>query len=78
MTKRGDRKLQILQTLAELPQQPAPEKIPPRAPAAGPRGMTAFIVEKTFPGFSTGLKLDKLGMRGSNTAELIFQDCEVP
>ena len=47
-------------------------------PAAGSRGMTAFIVEKTFPGFSTGLKLDKLGMRGSNTAELIFQDCEVP
>ena len=47
-------------------------------PAAGPRGMTAFIVEKTFPGFSTGTKLDKLGMRGSNTAELIFQDCEVP
>ena len=47
-------------------------------PAAGPRGMTAFIVEKTFPGFSTGVKLDKLGMRGSNTAELIFQDCEVP
>ena len=47
-------------------------------PAAGSRGMTAFIVEKTFPGFSAGLKLDKLGMRGSNTAELIFQDCEVP
>ena len=47
-------------------------------PAAGSRGMTAFIVEKTFPGFSTGPKLDKLGMRGSNTAELIFQDCEVP
>lgn len=46
--------------------------------AAGSRGMTAFIVEKTFPGFSTGLKLDKLGMRGSNTAELIFQDCVVP
>jgi isovaleryl-CoA dehydrogenase len=46
--------------------------------AAGSRGMTAFIVEKTFPGFSTGIKLDKLGMRGSNTAELIFQDCEVP
>ena len=46
--------------------------------AAGSRGMTAFIVEKTFPGFSTGPKLDKLGMRGSNTAELIFQDCEVP
>ena len=47
-------------------------------PAAGSRGMTAFIVEKTFPGFSTGPKLDKLGMRGSNTAELIFRDCEVP
>ena len=47
-------------------------------PAAGSRGMTAFIVEKTFPGFSTGVKLDKLGMRGSNTAELIFQECEVP
>ena len=47
-------------------------------PAAGSRGMTAFIVEKTFPGFSAGLKLDKLGMRGSNTAELVFQDCEVP
>ncbi|MEI7714069.1 MAG: isovaleryl-CoA dehydrogenase, partial [Rhodospirillales bacterium] len=46
--------------------------------AAGSRGMTAFIVEKSFPGFSTGIKLDKLGMRGSNTAELIFQDCEVP
>ena len=45
---------------------------------AGSRGMTAFIVEKGFPGFSTGLKLDKLGMRGSNTAELIFVDCEVP
>jgi isovaleryl-CoA dehydrogenase len=46
--------------------------------AAGSRGMTAFLVEKSFPGFSTGIKLDKLGMRGSNTAELIFQDCEVP
>ncbi len=45
---------------------------------AGSRGMTAFLVEQGFPGFSTGLKLDKLGMRGSNTAELIFQDCEVP
>ena len=45
---------------------------------AGSRGMTAFLVEKGFPGFSTGVKLDKLGMRGSNTAELIFQDCEVP
>ncbi|MCG5480135.1 isovaleryl-CoA dehydrogenase [Sinorhizobium alkalisoli] len=47
-------------------------------PAAGPRGISAFLVEKTFPGFSTGQKLDKLGMRGSNTSELIFRDCEVP
>ena len=47
-------------------------------PSAGSRGMSAFIVEKTFPGFSTAQKLDKLGMRGSNTCELIFQDCEVP
>ncbi|WP_018237921.1 isovaleryl-CoA dehydrogenase [Ensifer sp. BR816] len=47
-------------------------------PAAGPRGITAFLVEKTFPGFSTGQKLDKLGMRGSNTCELVFEDCEVP
>ncbi len=47
-------------------------------PDAGSRGITAFIVEKTFKGFSTAQKLDKLGMRGSNTGELIFQDCEVP
>ena len=47
-------------------------------PAAGPRGITAFIVEKTFKGFTTAQKLDKLGMRGSNTCELVFQDCEVP
>jgi isovaleryl-CoA dehydrogenase len=47
-------------------------------PAAGPRGITAFLVEKDFAGFSTGPKLDKLGMRGSNTCELVFQDCEVP
>ena len=47
-------------------------------PNAGPRGITAFLVEKTFKGFSTGAKLDKLGMRGSNTAELIFDDCDVP
>jgi isovaleryl-CoA dehydrogenase len=46
--------------------------------AAGPRGMTAFLVERTFPGFSTAQKLDKLGMRGSNTCELVFADCEVP
>ena len=44
----------------------------------GAHGMTAFIVERDFPGFSRGQKLDKLGMRGSNTCELIFEDCEVP
>jgi len=47
-------------------------------PDAGPRGITAFIVEKGWKGFSTAQKLDKLGMRGSNTCELVFQDCEVP
>ena len=47
-------------------------------PNAGPRGMTAFLVEKGFKGFATAQKLDKLGMRGSNTCELVFQDCEVP
>ncbi len=47
-------------------------------PQAGPRGITAFIVERGFPGFSTAPKLDKLGMRGSNTCELVFEDCEVP
>jgi isovaleryl-CoA dehydrogenase len=47
-------------------------------PTAGAKGMTAFIVEKTFKGFSTAQKLDKLGMRGSNTCELVFQECEVP
>ena len=46
--------------------------------SAGPRGITAFLIEKTFKGFSTAQKLDKLGMRGSNTCELVFQDCEVP
>ncbi|WP_420467965.1 isovaleryl-CoA dehydrogenase [Panacagrimonas sp.] len=45
---------------------------------AGPRGITAFIIEKGYKGFSTAQKLDKLGMRGSNTCELVFQDCEVP
>ncbi len=45
---------------------------------AGPRGITAFLVEKTFPGFSTSPKLDKLGMRGSNTCELVFENCIVP
>ncbi len=47
-------------------------------PQAGPRGITAFIVEKGFAGFSTAQKLDKLGMRGSNTCELVFDECEVP
>src|SRR5512135_1200902 len=47
-------------------------------PEAGARGITAFIVEKGMPGFSTAQKLDKLGMRGSNTCELVFDDCEVP
>ena len=47
-------------------------------PEAGTRGLTAFLVEKGFPGFRTAQKLDKLGMRGSNTCELIFEDCEVP
>jgi isovaleryl-CoA dehydrogenase len=46
--------------------------------AAGPRGITAFLIEKGMNGFSTAQKLDKLGMRGSNTCELVFQDCEVP
>jgi isovaleryl-CoA dehydrogenase len=45
---------------------------------AGPRGITAFIIEKGMKGFSTAQKLDKLGMRGSNTGELVFKDCEVP
>ena len=45
---------------------------------AGARGMTAFIVECAFKGFSTGQKLDKLGMRGSDTSEIVFADCEVP
>lgn len=44
----------------------------------GPKGITAFIVERDYPGFSRHQKLDKLGMRGSNTCELVFQDCEVP
>ena len=47
-------------------------------PAAGPRGITAFLIEQGMKGFSTAQKLDKLGMRGSDTCELVFQDCEVP
>ncbi|HQR10024.1 MAG TPA: isovaleryl-CoA dehydrogenase [Casimicrobiaceae bacterium] len=45
---------------------------------AGPKGITAFLIEKGMKGFSTAQKLDKLGMRGSNTCELVFEDCEVP
>lgn len=45
---------------------------------AGSHGITAFIIEKNFPGFKTAQKLDKLGMRGSNTCELVFEDCIVP
>jgi isovaleryl-CoA dehydrogenase len=47
-------------------------------PEAGPRGITAFLIEKGMKGFSVSPKLDKLGMRGSDTAELVFEDCEVP
>src|ERR1700758_2469635 len=47
-------------------------------PSAGPKGITAFLIEREMKGFSTAQKLDKLGMRGSDTAELVFEDCEVP
>jgi len=47
-------------------------------PDAGSKGITAFIIEKGYKGFSTAQKLDKLGMRGSNTCELVFENCEVP
>jgi isovaleryl-CoA dehydrogenase len=47
-------------------------------PGAGPRGITAFLIEKDFKGFRAAQKLDKLGMRGSDTSELVFEDCEVP
>ncbi len=47
-------------------------------PGLGSKGITAFLIEKDVTGFSTGVKLDKLGMRGSDTAELIFEDCRVP
>jgi isovaleryl-CoA dehydrogenase len=47
-------------------------------PGAGSRGITAFLIEKGMPGFRTAQKLDKLGMRGSDTCELVFEDCEVP
>jgi isovaleryl-CoA dehydrogenase len=48
------------------------------APGEGSRGITAFLIEKGMPGFSVSPKLDKMGMRGSDTAELVFEDCEVP
>jgi len=47
-------------------------------PSAGPKGISAFLIEKGMTGFSTAQKLDKMGMRGSNTCELVFSDCEVP
>ncbi len=47
-------------------------------PALGPKGITAFVVEKDMPGFYSAQKLDKLGMRGSDTSELVFKDCEIP
>ncbi len=47
-------------------------------PGAGPKGITAFLIEKDFAGFSASPKLDKMGMRGSDTAEIVFEDCEVP
>jgi len=47
-------------------------------PDAGPKGITAFLIERDFAGFSTAQKLDKLGMRGSSTCELVFEDCAVP
>jgi isovaleryl-CoA dehydrogenase len=47
-------------------------------PEAGAQGISAFLIERGFKGFSTAQKLDKLGMRGSDTGELVFQDCEVP
>ena len=47
-------------------------------PAAGPKGITAFLIERDMHGFSVSKKLDKMGMRGSDTAELVFEDCEVP
>ena len=47
-------------------------------PTAGPRGITAFMIEKGMKGFSTHQKLDKMGLRGSSTGELVFEDCEIP
>lgn len=47
-------------------------------PSAGAKGITAFLIERGMPGFSTAQKLDKVGMRGSDTCELVFEDCIVP
>ncbi len=52
--------------------------MPRPIPNAGPKGITAFLIEQGMKGFSVSQKLDKMGMRGSDTAELVFQDCEVP
>ena len=52
--------------------------MPRPIPSAGARGITAFLIERGMKGFSVSQKLDKMGMRGSDTAELVFQDCEVP
>src|ERR1700733_3268353 len=58
---------------------PRPLPLSPKTdPAPGARGITAFIVERGMKGFSQGAKLDKLGMRGSDTSELVFTDCEAP
>ena len=78
--KKGDRYI-LNGTKFWITNGPAAETIVVYAktdPDAGARGITAFLIEKGMKGFSTAQKLDKLGMRGSDTAELVFQDCEVP
>jgi isovaleryl-CoA dehydrogenase len=78
--KRGDRYV-LTGTKMWITNGPAAETLVVYAktdPEAGARGMTAFLVEKGMKGFSTHQKLDKLGMRGSDTCELVFEDCEVP
>ena len=52
--------------------------MPEQDPKSSTKGITAFIVEKSFKGLRSAQKLDKLGMRGSNTSELVFEECEVP
>ena len=78
--KRGDRYV-LNGTKMWITNGPAAETLVVYAktdPAAGPRGISAFLIEKGLKGFSASPKLDKLGMRGSDTAELVFEDCEVP